>query len=773
MTATATAVPTAGPRAGARAFPVLAIAEVALALVTLATVVSLRRVLAGGEWLAPLLLHAVIAHGTVTLLRRRQVGAPMAILAAAVAAFVVIAWLHAGQATSFGIPTPATLDLLLRSVSDAFGQFGDIKAPAEPVDGFLIATAAAVWVCAIVGDWAAFRADATIEAVLPAASLFAMASVLGADVGRIVLAGVWIATVLGFVLVRRADRIGRTSTWVGDQRTHGPRALVVLGAALALGATVVAVVVGPRLPGAEAEAVVNLTDIGGDDPGTRVTVSPLVDIRSRLVEQANVEVFSVRSDVRSYWRLTSLDRFDGSIWSSNGSYGKSSGNLDDGVPVASERITFDQGFSIAALSQIWLPAAYEPQAVEVDEAVRYDEVSGTLIVDTDVPTSDGTTYTVRSELPQHQPDALAAASREIPADIAERYLGLPADFSPSIRALAAEVTAGSTSRYEQALRLQDFFREQFTYDIAVDLNHGIGDMEQFLFDVRAGYCEQFAGSYAAMARSLGLPARVAVGFTPGVTDPADPTLFRVRGEHAHAWPEVFLGELGWVAFEPTPGRGAPFAEQYTRVPEQQAQSGGGGNTATTLPAAPEPAPAAPGDTIPEQTPPTFPEEPETELGAGPEDESRPNPWPARIVIAVAIVLGALLLYLLGVLAASALGRALRRRRADTAVARIALAWDESLDAARRAGVGVRPSATQRQAADEISRRIPGVEEPIRTLASTVEATAFSPAPPGDEVAEAALLLADQVGDGTRASMAPRDRFRARFDPRTLRAKQSP
>ena len=519
---------------------------------------------------------------------------------------------------------------------DAFGQFGDIKAPAEPLEGFLVASAVAVWACAIVGDWAAFRADATVEAVLPAASLFGVASVLGADVGRIVLAGVWIGTVLGFVLVRRADRVGRTSTWVGDQRTHGPRALVLLGAALALGATVVAVVVGPRLPGAESEAVVNLTDLGGEDPGTRVTVSPLVDIRSRLVQQANVEVFSVRSEVRSYWRLTSLDRFDGSIWSSNGSYGKSSGNLEDGVPVASDRITFDQGFSIAALSQIWLPAAYEPRAVEVEEAVRYDEVSGTLIVDTDVPTSDGTTYTVRSALPQHQPDALAAASPEIPADIADLYLGLPGDFSPSIRALAAEVTAGSTSRYEQALRLQDFFREQFTYDIAVDLNHDIGDMEQFLFDVRAGYCEQFAGSYAAMARSLGLPARVAVGFTPGVADPADPTLFRVRGEHAHAWPEVFLGELGWVAFEPTPGRGAPFAEQYTRRPRaagpERRRRQHGHDPAGGAGAGPCSAPARP---IPEQTPPTFPEEPDVELGAGAAAEPEPNPWPARIAIAVA------------------------------------------------------------------------------------------------------------------------------------------
>jgi len=756
------------PQVGSRTFPVLAVAEVAFALVSLATVVSLRRVFAGGEWFAPLVVHVVAAHATVTWLRRRQVAAPVAALVAGAVALVVIAWVHAGQATTFGIPTLSTVDLLLTSVNDAFTQFGDIKAPTPPLEGFLVASAVAVWAGAVVGDWAAFRADAAVEAVLPAAALFGVASVLGADVGRIPLAGLWIATVLAFVLARRADRLGRTSTWVGDHRSRGPQALVLLGIGLAVVATVVAAVVGPRLPGAESEAVVSLTDLGDDAPGTRVTVSPLVDIRSRLVQQANVEVFTVRSDQRAYWRLTSLDRFDGTIWSSNGSYGKSSGDLDDGVPVASERIVFDQQFTISALSQIWLPAAYEPQAVQVSDPVRYDEISGTLIVDTEVPTSDGTAYAVRSALPQHLPDALAAASREVPSDIAERYLDLPADFSPDIRALAAEVTAGSTSGYEQSMRLQGFFREQFTYDLEVDLDHGIGDMQEFLFSVRAGYCEQFAGSFAAMARSLGLPARVAVGFTQGVADPADPTLYRVRGEHAHAWPEVYLGEYGWVAFEPTPGRGAPFAEQYTGVPEQQTQSGGGGGAATTVPATPPTEVPSPDTSVPGQTPPVFPEEPGADVGTGGEAEAEPNPWPLRLVAAAAIALGALVLYLLAVLAVAVGGRLLRRRRADSAVARIALAWDESVAAARRAGIGVRPSATHRQAADQIARRVPAVDEPIRSLASTVEATAFARTAPDDDAGEAALALADRVEHGTRAAMTPRERFRTRFDPRLLR-----
>ena len=85
-----------------------------------------------------------------------------------------------------------------------------------------------------------------------------------------------------------------------------------------------------------------------------------------------------------------------------------------------------------------------------------------------------------------------------------------------------------------------------------------------------------------MARSIGLPTRVAVGFTPGDEDPNKPGhCTTCRGTHAHAWPEVYFPGQGWVPFEPTPTRGAPNAQQYTNVPEQQAAHGGGATTVPT------------------------------------------------------------------------------------------------------------------------------------------------------------------------------------------------
>lgn len=755
------------PGAPATALPLLPLAEIALTCVALAAVLGLRRVFPGTDWFGHLGLQVVAAHAVAAGLRRRGVSFAVGTIVTLAIGALMIAWLYAGETTTFGLPSGATLDVLRTAVNESATAFSEVKAPApEPVlTGFFVLTSIAIWIGAVLADWAAFRVDAPIEAVLPSATLFVLGAVFGADIDRMLLAGLWIAAVLAFVLLRRADRLGRTATWVGERRAGGPRTIVVLGGLLALGAVVVAAVLGPRLPGASAEAVISPTEVFDEGPGTRVTVSPLVDIRSRLVDQADVEVFTVRSPVRDYWRLTSLDRFDGQIWSSNGSYSGGDGDLDDGVPVDSERIDFEQTFTIGALNQIWLPAAYEPQAINSATPVRYDDVSGTLIVDTDIPTSDNTTYRVTSALPVHQPEALAAASTEIPDDIAETYLDLPGDFPESVRNIAREVTAGATSAYDASLRLQNFFRDNFDYDLQVGPGHSEDAMEQFVTEIRRGYCEQFAGSFAAMARSLGIPARVAVGFTPGSSDDVDPSLYRVRGENAHAWPEVFLGEFGWVRFEPTPGRGAPFAEQYTGVPEQQVATGGDGTTATTTVSPPSAAPADPSEPSTPDRPTDLPDE--IDQGTGGLAEDSTSPWPGRIAWAALVVVGVVVLYLAVVAAVTFVLRWRRHRAAVETADKIALAWDDSIRSVRRAGVPVRSAETQAEAAHRIGQRLPSIDAPLRTLALTVQDATYAPTEPDPAVGALALELATEIESATAATMSAAERFRSRFHPKQL------
>ena len=164
----------------------------------------------------------------------------------------------------------------------------------------------------------------------------------------------------------------------------------------------------------------------------------------------------------------------------------------------------------------------------------------------------------------------------------------------------------ATARTEQALALQNWFRDNFEYDLAVDPGHSSSRLDTFLLEEQRGYCEQFAGAFAVLGRTLGLPTRVAVGFTPGVvlaeSEPAG-TLYSVRGEHAHAWPEVYIDGAGWVAFEPTPGRGAPGAEGYTLVAEQQDSPGPSREPALSPPPPPTPPPQPPGAESPDPAPP--------------------------------------------------------------------------------------------------------------------------------------------------------------------------
>src|SRR5439155_15660686 len=165
----------------------------------------------------------------------------------------------------------------------------------------------------------------------------------------------------------------------------------------------------------------------------------------------------------------------------------------------------------------------------------------------------------------------------LPTRVAGRYLALPPEFPDSVRRLAFQVTATGTSQYEKALLLQDWFRGNFRYDERVNFGEGNGALLRFL-QARRGFCQQFAGTYGAMARAIGLPTRVAVGFTSG--HPDDAGVLHVLNRDAHAWPEVYLAGYGWVRFEPTPGRGAPD-EGYAHVPPQSIEPLPRSTTGTT------------------------------------------------------------------------------------------------------------------------------------------------------------------------------------------------
>ena len=706
--------------------------EWALLALTLATVAGFGRLFTEG-FFWQLALVALYSHGAASLCRGRGLGVLVSALVCAAGLLPLLTCIFFWDESTFGLPGPAVWEAADASLADAWGIFSDVVAPAPPLTGFLVTTAVAVFVAAFLADWAAFRLWSPYEAVVPAATLFVFGALLGRG-EHVAAAGFFAAAGVAFVLLHRVERLD-TGSWVGEATT-ARSSLVTQGAAIASVALLVGIIGGPLLPGADSPPLIDVRG-GGDGSSRRVTVSPLVDIRQRLVEQSDAVVFTVKADSSRYWRLTSLDIFDGDIWRSGGKYKEASTDLPSGTESAASRTAVTQEYEIEALSALWLPAAYEPRSLDPADDARYQAASGTLIVDTDIETSDGYSYTVVSEVPSFDPEELRSAPPPSP-EVVARYATEPQGFSEAAAQEARTAVAGATTDYDRARALQDWFQMpgNFRYDLEAQPGHGATAIDAFLAS-RVGYCEQFAGTFAAMARDLGIPARVAVGFTPG--DLTGDT-YVVRGKHAHAWPEVWFEGFGWVPFEPTPGRGMPESQAWTGLTPDQADADGTAATSTTIPEGTTPtttadtAPVAPFGDL--ETAPSAGGSSTTESGGG----LHPVVSFARIPVALAI------LYLLAVPALLALRRTRRRAAAAEPAERVLLAWDEALEAAR---IDRRRDETYLELAERAGDRYPYLEGDLRVLADRATAADFW------SVEAAAASDAEGAAAGVAAAVAER------------------
>jgi transglutaminase-like putative cysteine protease len=746
--------------------------EVALGFVTLAAVVGMHRLFLDGTYWWPLALQVVVAHLVVAALRRAGVGLAASAVVAAGVAVVFIAWTRFPETTWWLLPTGDTLAQVGEDMRRAWSIFGEVRAPAPVENGFIAATAAAIWVVAYIADWAAFRVGVTLEAVLPATTLFVFAAALGGPGSPVASAALFAGAVLMYALLHRTATQERTSRWAGGRRVHGRSSLVGTGATLIVLAVAAGAVAGPNMPGADEDALLAWRDINQGDP-TRVVLSPIVELQTRLVQQPDIEVFTVRSNRPSYWRLTALDDFDGEIWKSSYQTGDVDGDLSREIEPAAEADAVTQEVEILALDSVWMPAAFEPTRIEAAGVpTDYDPESSTLLVDEDNETdsSDGYSYTVTSQLADFSDEELRAASPDIPDGIRTRYTALPGDFPDSVEQLAEEITADETTAFDKAHALQDFLRSNaFTYDTDVGPGHSQDALVSFLLDTRRGYCEQFAGSFAAMARHVGLPARVAVGFTWGITYPEDPTLYRVRGRHAHAWPEVYIGEYGWVPFEPTPGRGMPRSDYLDIRPGQDTTSGGAAD--------PE---AAAGDdqrgdetgevTSTDDRPQIDPNAlaglaPEGD-GPGGRDTAR-LPAPIRESARPAAI--GLLAYVIVVPLAIAAQQVVRRRRAAAPKPRARYLWRLVGERSEAAGVRLHPYMTLAERADALAEVMPAQAPAIQELARTLEAVNYGDLEPTPEQIERAERAADEIVAEANRRRAWWQRALSYLDARRLRA----
>jgi transglutaminase-like putative cysteine protease len=323
---------------------------------------------------------------------------------------------------------------------------------------------------------------------------------------------------------------------------------------------------------------------GGE--GNSVSISnPMVDLRRDLTRGADVDLVTVSTTDPdpSYLRISVLNTFDGTAWRPSGRdiplKQRATGKLPKppglylDVPSRSYASTVRVS---RAFESRWLPTPYPVTSVTAGGDWRYDRSTLDFISAADGQTTAGMSYTLRSLVLSPTASELADAT-PAPLSVFTPNTALPRGLPDYVRRLADNVVKGKASKFEQAVALQDFFRQNggFRYSTARSAGNGTNQLLSFLGTgkgSRVGYCEQFAAAMALMGRTLSIPSRVAVGFLQ--PEKTGPDTWVYSTHDLHAWPEMYFGGVGWVRFEPTPQGRAGGVPAYTtqQVAPDQAPS---------------------------------------------------------------------------------------------------------------------------------------------------------------------------------------------------------
>ncbi len=381
---------------------------------------------------------------------------------------------------------------------------------------------------------------------------------------------VFLTTAFGWLALVAMQETTRVGSWgrVGGGGSN-LAALGGLSTRIAVCCALVAVV----LTGTLSSTGRDFGGIGQSNRGGSIqVVNPQLDLRRNLTEIRNVPLVSVATSgaAPSYLRLTVLDEFTGSAWqpSARDIAGTDpiAGTLPPPPGVQPAAVGPDHVWRVKVsptFASRWLPLPYPATALDVGENWRYDPDTFDVIGIGDT-TAAGMSYAVSTFTPRVIPSSVRAA-RPAPASLRARMTNLPNGLPTVFQATAQRVTRSATNDFDRAVLLQNWFRSGggFTYSTKPAGGSGISTLVRFVTTDKVGYCEQFSAAMAVMARTLHIPARVAVGFLSGEPDSGR----YVFGSHdLHSWPELYFEGIGWTRFEPTPAARTGGSPAYTVAP---------------------------------------------------------------------------------------------------------------------------------------------------------------------------------------------------------------
>lgn len=547
---------------------------IAVATVIIAAMGPLLRVIEPGSWLAAGVLLAGLVLGAGYLAHRRRLPA------VAVSGIQLLLWavfLTANYlpdtALLWVLPTPETLreapGLLAAGMNEIFVG----TAPLPAGEGLTLLLVGAIGLFAIVLDHVVVTARMPLLAVTGVVAVW-LVPALAAPSGMDVVSFAFLAAAILFLL-RTETRTRETPAVPSGRPTAGPtvRRAGVGATAVGIGAIaiVVAITVTPLLPTPTMRAG------AGGGLGTAATINPSLDLGEDLRRLNNVPVLYVRSNAPQapYLRVATLSSFDGSRWAPDrirtlpldSSYGFGELRTDESLRVTAYRTTVE----VTNLASSWLPVAFPAVAVEGLEG-DWEAMPFNRTVVSQTANSQGQSYEVQTHVPRPTREQIRAshAGGTVLRDATYDLPDVPMD---AIMQAATAVTAGAENDYDRLIALQSWFRsDEFTYSLDAPVaagfdGSGIEAIEQFLAQ-KEGYCVHYASAFAVMARLMGMPARIVVGYLPGTGNGSiveGQVQYQVTSDQLHAWPEVHFDGIGWVPFEPTKSLGTPTSFLPERV----------------------------------------------------------------------------------------------------------------------------------------------------------------------------------------------------------------
>lgn len=699
-------------------------------LAVLVAALSLLPVVLGGLWWTESCVTIVVALAAVAGSRRIGLPSGAAALIGLSTVPVVDALIVTASSAAVGSASDAA-----QAVVDAFtAAFRQIYLDSIPAQGtaelaLLIATGAAV--VAVVAEFVTVALRAPVAGTLVVVAVAIVpGKAFGTGTNGLLLLAV-AAAALAVIAVDRRRR-GRPPR-VGGLAAGGAVAVVV--------ALLVQVVLPTPYASDAAAQGAPIIDAGAN---------PLLRLGQDLRRGADTPVLSytTRNGAATYLRLAVLEDFQGDTWAPNPPDGAALGTgappQAAGVAAAADKRTITTTITPASDLAIGdrLPLPYPAVSVlGVSGRFRWEQRGLTL-----ARTGGGVvgTYRVQAADVSATPEQLRGASVSVPSGD-EEALSLPTRMPSIIRRTADRWVASARTPYDMAVAIQNQLANgSFSYDENTPAEQGydgdgLGVIAKFL-QVKAGYCIHFASTMAVMARIEGIPSRIVVGYQPG-TATAGTTARTVTSDDLHAWPELYFDGIGWVRFEPTPGRGA--VPSYAPLPSANTRTG---------------------------------------ASAGPSDSAAPTPTPTASTAAPAAsreggasVLGPVLrgggiaLLIAALLSLPGLLRSGLRRRRLSRLGRDgpAAAWREvlasALDLGLPTGSGRSPRGIEAVVADQVGPS-PAARAALARLRAAYERQAYS-----RDRAAATAADVTVVTDALRAQAGPVRRLVATVAPRSLLA----